>query len=336
MYLATKRKGRRVEYLLRRSVERDGRWVFQDLFNLGPDPGAWIVYPGGHGFYFNPILTETLEDLGVAEPDRDLEKVFLPFLEAEIQRIVLQTTWLGRKKRRHYSQEAMTRLQDSLHPFDKFRYFYHRFGRMDASRVILQPMKCYNRLLEKSRDELEAMFRTMEAGLRVRERKAYVYHALDLARHFPGISGRAPMELDMDLLDRVFIDELCRLNRDPAFRSDPPGEAADDDSLSEYLIHYAILWFDFEFGQKPPVARIMDEFIHAHRAYRPPLPARVMDVREACGVLDIPEEEYRRMNRRELAKLYRKKALAAHPDHGGDPEDFLRLNTAYERLATEK
>ena len=37
----------------------------------------------------------------------------------------------------------------------------------------------------------------------------------------------------------------------------------------------------------------------------------------------------------ELKKSYRKKALALHPDKGGDPELFKEVTAAYEILADE-
>ena len=35
----------------------------------------------------------------------------------------------------------------------------------------------------------------------------------------------------------------------------------------------------------------------------------------------------------EIKAAYRQRALATHPDHGGDAEDFRELHAAYERLA---
>ncbi|WP_363330992.1 J domain-containing protein [Desulfonatronospira sp.] len=38
------------------------------------------------------------------------------------------------------------------------------------------------------------------------------------------------------------------------------------------------------------------------------------------------------MSRRELTRIYRRRALKMHPDKGGDHEEFIRLNEAYQTL----
>jgi len=38
------------------------------------------------------------------------------------------------------------------------------------------------------------------------------------------------------------------------------------------------------------------------------------------------------MNKKSLARLYRKKAQEMHPDKGGDAEAFILLTAAYEEL----
>ena len=337
MYLARKRADGRMNYCLRESYPEDGRMLFRELFDLGPNPAAFINYPGGNSFYFDDGLLRNLANQGVADPDRELELIFFPFLKPDIQRIIQQMTHLGRKKRRDYSREAMARRQAGLHVFDRRRLFILRFGRLDSPAVILRPHKFLNVLLDKSRDEVEFYFQHLETRLRIREKKDYVYHSLNLARHFQQSSARLfPLGLDPEALDQAFIKEICRLNQDPDFIDPMPGQEIDPNRLSDYLIPYAVLWFDFEFGQRPPRAAAFDEFIRMNSQYRPPPPPPSMEVADACRIFELNESEFRALSKKDLARLYRRMALECHPDQGGDPETFIKLKEAYERLQAEK
>jgi len=329
LYLATKKIKGRQRYILRESYPSNGRILSRDLYDLGENPADYIIYPGGHSFYFDPHLTETLSGLGVPDVDHELEKVLLAFLHPEVRRIVIQMTRLGRRKRTWLSREAMAKVQARLHLFDRRRLFWLRFGRMDSMKTLMQPHRFLNVLVDKSRDETEYYFQALEFRLKVREKKHYVYQALDLGRWFPGQAARLfPLGLDPEKLDEVFEAELCRLNQDPAFL-DTPGDLG---KLSEYLIRYAISWFDYEFGQSSPQTRLFEEFVRSRRAHRPPSPAPTADLAEALKVFDLTEAGWRSMSRDDLGRLYRRLALSCHPDQGGDPAEFIKLNLAYQRL----
>lgn len=333
MYLATKRINGRNRFILRESYPDGGRVLSRDLFDLGGDPTDFIVYPGGNSFYFQDKLVENLTGQGVENIDQGLEKALLPFLEPNIQRIILQMTRLSRKRRVSLSREAMARVQARLHIFDRRRFFYLRFGRIDSPATIRRPHRFLNVLVDKSRDETEFFFQKLEASLRIREKKQYVFQTLDLARCFPNETARLfPLGLDQDRLDETCINELCRLNQDKNFM-DKPGDPA---ALSEYLVRYAVMWFDYEFGQRPPRTQIFEEYIRGRRAYRPPPPANTLDMVHALKVFELTEEEWRRMSRDGLGRVYRRLALIHHPDQGGDPDKFIELNLAYQRLVQGK
>ena len=131
MYLARDKRGARTRYSLRESVFDGERLTFRELYDLGGDPAGVIVYPGGNSFYFHESLTRVLDRMGVVWADSDLERIFLPFLRPDVRRIVVQMTRLGRRKRLSLSREAMQRKQADIHPFDRRRLYYLRFGRMD-------------------------------------------------------------------------------------------------------------------------------------------------------------------------------------------------------------
>jgi len=333
LYLATKKIKGRPRYFLRESYPSNGRILWRDLYDLGENPAHYIIYPGGHSFYFEQNLIETLSGLGVPEVDRELEKVLLPFLHPDVRRIVLQMTRLGRRKRSWLSLEAMARVQARLHLFDRRRLFWLRFGRMDSTKTLMRPHKFLNVLVGMSRDEIEHYFQALELRLKVREKKQYVYQTLDLGRWFPGETAKLfPLGLDPDKLDEVFLAELCRLNQDADFL-DPPDAPV---FLSEYLVRYAVMWFDFEFAQRPPQSQIFDEFVRSRRAYRPPFPSEAADLAEALKVFDLTEAGWRAMSRDDLGRLYRRLALSRHPDQGGDSVKFIKLNLAYQCLVEGK
>jgi len=333
LYLATKKIKGRPRYFLRESYPSNGRILWRDLYDLGENPADYIIYPGGHSFYFEQNLIETLSGLGVPDVDRELEKVLLPFLHPDVRRIVLQMTRLSRRKRSWLSLEAMGRVQARLHLFDRRRFFWLRFGRMDSTKNLLRPQKFLNVLVDMSRDEIEHYFRALELRLKFREKKQYVYQALDLGRWFPGEAARLfPLGLDPEKLDEVFLAELCRLNQDPDFL-DLPGDPA---LLSEYLVGYAVMWFDFEFAQRPPQSQFFEEFVRSRRAYRPLSPIAAAELTEALEVFDLTEAGWRSMSRDDLGRLYRRLAWSSHPDQGGDSAEFIKLNLAYQRLAEGK
>jgi hypothetical protein len=45
-----------------------------------------------------------------------------------------------------------------------------------------------------------------------------------------------------------------------------------------------------------------------------------------------PQALLKKMSRKELARLYRQKALDMHPDKGGDHDEFVKLTEAYHAL----
>ena len=53
---------------------------------------------------------------------------------------------------------------------------------------------------------------------------------------------------------------------------------------------------------------------------------------ELCAVLGVKEQCCLDPDRRVIEKSFRKKALKCHPDKGGDPVIFKKLNDAYLKL----
>ena len=53
---------------------------------------------------------------------------------------------------------------------------------------------------------------------------------------------------------------------------------------------------------------------------------------ELCGILSLKEQCWADPDKRMIEKAFRKKALKTHPDKGGDPIEFKKVNDAYNRL----
>ncbi|MDY6909803.1 MAG: J domain-containing protein [Thermodesulfobacteriota bacterium] len=323
-------------YVLRKSFWGGGCWRHRDLMDLGSDPEAYIVYPGGNGFYFKPELEEALEAKGVQWETDDLEEVFLPFLDPHIRRIVTMfragpapSRWAG------CSQEELLEHQKGLHAFDKRRLHYLRCGRVDIGKLDDRPWKFLNVLLEKSRDEIEHVFESMEAQLRPHEVRPYLFTALHLQSYFPQhLLKNQPAALDPEKVDDYFLEEICHLNADPAYLKGLPHRSGG--RLHPYLVRYVILYFDHAFTAEALWNDTLRGFIGSRGFYRPPRPSAAMPIPDACRILGISREEFETMSVRDLTRCFKRRAMAHHPDRGGDHEAFIRTTRAYEELLLRK
>ena len=88
MYLAQKQIKGQICYFIRESYRHGDGFLSRDLIDLGPDPGRYIIYPGGNSFYIDEIIEERINDLGrPGDPDQ-LEDIFWRFLHPEIRRVL--------------------------------------------------------------------------------------------------------------------------------------------------------------------------------------------------------------------------------------------------------
>ncbi|MEW6218686.1 MAG: hypothetical protein AB1634_04015 [Thermodesulfobacteriota bacterium] len=331
MYLAQATLAGQLHYLLRESVPTAGGWTFRELVDLGPDPGRHLIYPGGRSYLLAPELTAALEAAGVVPDDEALENLLWLFLRPEVRRA------LAPFRHRRRPLPALTpaeeqRLAAAILLLDRRRLAFLRHGRLDLSRIGLEPMGPFRQLADKSRDELEQFFLFQEVRLPVREYKAYVYAAFNLQRFFASPYARTqPQLLSPDELDAVFLAELAAVNRDPAFWMGPlPGPF-----LHPYLVRHAIQFFDYEFPAEAAEARLIREFMARHRRLLRPAP-KPLAAEEAERLFGVSGDELARLSRRQLQRLYKERAHALHPDKGGDHDLFIRLTEAYRALIRRK
>lgn len=325
MYLARltdKRQGWR--YIIRQSYADGDCFRSRDLFDLGKDPSAYIVYPGGNGFYIDTAVEDAIADQGVSVSQDDLEPVFMPFLPPHIRRVIDGFD----RRDRFRSRERACVSADSIHRFDRRRLHFLKMGQVDDRDMVCAPDRFYTPLADKSRDEIEYDFIAAERILQHGEVARYTYQIFDLQRCFHEPFARAhPEWLDRACMDRFFLDTLCRLNDDETFWSG----VASVDGLQPHLVRYAVMYFDSAFPRLDPLHDFLRAFRNRHRRPRSPESVHI-SLEESARLFEVSSATLKRMDCRTLTRKYRRLAQRHHPDKGGDQEVFLRLSAAYQKL----
>ncbi len=329
MYMARlPRRNRSNKFVIRHSYRDGNCYRSRDLFDLGMDPSRFIVYPGGNSFYIDTALEDAIAAQGIAVSQEILEPLFKPFLTPHIRRVIDSFDRNGRNTCRSAGCEP----SDAHHRFDRCRLQYLKLGDVRNGATACIPARFYQILERKSRDEIEHDFMTAERGLRAKELCRYVYQIFHLQRYFnPNIARCHPHCLDQERMDHYFIQTLCRLNQDPDFWLGTEAESG----LRQHLVRYVIMYFDNEFPAVDPLRHIMGDFFRQHRRYHPPRSVQI-SLAESAQLLGVSEDELKKMDCRALTRQYRKQALKHHPDKGGKPETFVKLNASYHKLLKRK
>jgi hypothetical protein len=332
MYLARKSVGGKTHYVIRESFQEHDVYLFRDLFELGAEPQRYIIYPGGNAFYIDDAVVEGIRSLGSEPAQDEMETMFWPFLRSEL-RYKLEP--FRRQERRlkedRRADEAAVR-PESVHLFDRRRVHFLKTGRIDQRSLGQLPPSLWRRFRGKSRDEIEQDFLEMECVLRPREYKAYTYAVFDLQRFFSQrFASDAHERWYPEDVDAYFIGEVCRLHDDALFWAGMEAGRR----LSDYLVRYVIMYFDYDFPQRSAAAEYIRDYMNRHRQYRPP-PSVMVSMQEIAAVFGKSREALKKMTRRDLWRLYRRRAQELHPDKGGDHERFIKLNEAYHKLLRTK
>jgi hypothetical protein len=264
-----------------------------------------------------------------------MEDIFWPFLKPEIRRVLEFTRERAkaRRKRESIKPEEEAKIRTQVSEFDKRRVHYLRCGRMDQGSIERMPLHLYKSLFRRSRDEIEQRFMKMECRLRTSEFKSYTYVIFDLQRFFTESSAKTmPQGLDQDRVDKHFLEELCRLNRDAFFWA---GEEVAD-SLHRYLIRYLVMFFDYDYEPNSFLRDYIKKFMKARRSWRAPATKSTVTFEQASTIFGVKEDVLRTMTKRSLVRLYRRMAQKLHPDKGGSHEKFIQLTEAYQKLIKSK
>ncbi len=322
MYLARLQKKAKTSYVIRQSYADGELLRSRDLFNLGENPAAFIVYVGGTGYYYADVLQEALAAASVAVDYDQLDQIFFEFMEPRVQRVI---DGFDRSRRdaapRAIAAGATTAIP---HLFDKRRYHYLRFGHSAQRHIHRVSENVFSPLHTRSRDELEQYFLAEERRLGHHEQAQYVATIFELSRFRPDSAATAT---PLAQVDAHFLARLCQLDADAQFWAGAPFETR----LRDYLVRYAILYFDTEPPRRFPWQSWVDDFIRRHRAYQPPRQVRIQ-IEEAGRLFELSWNELKKLEKRSLTQRYRRLALKHHPDQGGDPELFRRLTHYYQVL----
>ncbi len=324
MYLARVRKLRTIHYIIRHSYGDGADLKSRDLFDLGPAPERFIVYVGGNGYYYTEEVQAALCQAGLEVDQEQLDEIFFEFLDPKIQRVICGFDRSRRRCAPAALQTDKTPLP-ALHLFDKRRFYFLRFGRGDQGRIRIVPEKHFKPLLAKSRDELEQYFQQEERMLKAHEKASYITAIFELKRFMPEYGPTAAPLLEQ--MDAYFLSSLCAIDADARFWAGMPGKAG----LHDYLIRYAIMYFDYAPPATSAWQAYVEDFINRHRAYQPPLKVKIK-LEDAGRLFGMPWKELKKLPQRDLTRLYRRLALKFHPDQGGDPDLFRRLTHFYKLL----
>ena len=307
-------------------------WQSRDLYDLGRSPWDYIEYPGGNAFYIDERVSEQLAAQGVEDDFCELEELLWQFVKRGIRQKLEPFYSRGlRTERKRGKRENFGEQQIQI--FDKRRIYYLRCGVVDQRRISGLPLKSFKAILNKSRDEIEQYLLQLEKSLDPREYKQYVYVIFDLQRYFAGLSARLiPQALDQEELDEYFLKDLNKLHRDELFWVGFQKE----NQLHEYLVRYAVMFFDYEFDGGSAWEEYLQNFINSKRFHRPPPPQSTVSMTVVVEIFGVSEDVLKAMNKSDLTKLYRQKAHELHPDKGGEHDSFVRLAEAYKQLLRGK
>lgn len=331
MYLARYQMRGKTRYAIRESYPDVGMFRSRHLIDLGADPGEFLRYPGGNAFYVHEAIEDRLRSLHVAYEMDELDEVFWPFVRPDIQRA--QAYFRRRSAAGGDRSSKGESAGGEFHLFDRRRVHFLRFGQMDQRRIGRASPGLFKILARKSRDEIEQYFLLSEQLLKPHERKSYVFVIFDLQRHFSEhFAASMPQALDQNAVDTLFLQDICRLNRDDRFW----GDLGLQPHLNDYLVRYLITFFDHDYGRSGYLDDLLQSWMNRHRAFRFPERRPSVSFKEAGTIFGISEEEMRRLSRKELSRLFRRKAQEMHPDKGGDHESFVTLAQAYQDIKQRK
>jgi hypothetical protein len=330
MYLAQTTLRGKTRFSIRHTTDSGNGPVHREIVDLGTDPSRFIVYPGGNAYYVADEIFERLSQGGVNPEAGEVDELFWRFVDPEIRQRLEH--FRQRESRGRPVKRPPEGFEQALHLFDRRRVHFLRFGQMDQKGLRHASHRLFSCLYGKSRDETEQYFLDAEQILRTREFKSYVYTIFDLQSAFESHYARhMPQALDQGKLDALFIENICALNADKGLW--PQGLATE--GLNEYLTRYVWMYFDYGFGPSPMLDEFVQQFMGSRR-FRWPTAAAAVSTEDAAEIFGVGAEAIQALSRRELTRLYRKKAMTLHPDLGGDHDRFIRLTDAYQAMLSRK
>ncbi len=324
MYMAYTKKNGRPHYVLRESCILNHELGFKDIFNIGPDPSVFIKYIGCNAFYFDEDMEDAVSNCAPNYNSDALEDIFWPWVRPDVKRAVDTFRNRSNNHSRKLTDLEKEKITTQVHGFDKRRAHFLKFGNMDQGPIENMPPVLFKSLVQKSRDEIEQNFMHQEYALKSRDLKTYVYTIFNLQRFFKSfMAKRMPHALDQEKVDAFFIETLCEINT-ALFNN---GQA-----LDEYMIRYAIMFFDHQYADSTLLDDFSNAFMNRHRSFKAPPPKETISQKKALKIFNITQAKFKTLTKKNLTKQYRGLAQKFHPDTGGSHEKFVELNSAHETL----
>ncbi|BCL62256.1 hypothetical protein DGMP_29490 [Desulfomarina profundi] len=333
MYLATNHLPS-TSYQLRHSVAEKGAGFRSVLvFDLGRDPSSHFDIFEERAVLFHDDLLEAVERHCPHQSENLLEELLRPFFPREL--LFRNRPFYNRRYRKTstpLSDDERMAIEEQVHEFDRRRLYFIRYGAVDQARLSRLHEKCIRPLLGQSRDEREQFFAAEEQAVSPGEYLRYLHATLQLHRFFDeSFAPSFPEALDRATLCDHFVEQLCILNGDKTFWQHK-SEAPIADSLHPHLIRYLIMFFDHQPRVRGFGADFARRFMGDHRRFHWPKRTKEKQ-QQAEALFGRSFEELRKLNKNELSRLFRSKAKELHPDHGGDPQQFIDLTDLYNELS---
>jgi hypothetical protein len=325
MYIARRVINDSLHFKIAHSFKKGKWWRNEDLVDLGEDPARFIsAAGGGYGFEIQETIREELYRCGIQPGPGELEKIFLPFAPAPLRgknRKTRRGDRAGHRSRLPGTERS--RLTEEIALFDRRRLHYLVWGEFDLSAIGILPIELFLQLADKSRDEIEQDLLQREQLLAPEEYSRYIFSAFNLQTYFIYLeTGAVAPGQERDGLDQVFFEELCLINSSSWYwmEDKPP------DRFHPHLSRYVVMFLDYD--PEPEVS--WRDYLREHER-RPPA-FRTGRSALAEELFGITGEELLNLSDQDLHILYKKRAKVLHPDHGGDQEQFIRLQQTYESI----
>lgn len=319
------------QYLIRQSYfdKTSKNYRYRTLFDLGADPSSYIHLVSDEVCYFSSELEKCLDPYADTDPSNLLEDLLWDFIPFDVQQRLSYFRGRGYTRRGPFSAEDKKQVQQQVHMFDKRRIYYLRLGAVDQSRIDRMPEKLLRPLLGQCRDEREFYFQKQERSLNQAEYKSYVFSIFNLQHHFSqSYSTFMPEGLNQDVICDHFIEAICKLNASKQFWKTDRVPT----HLHQHLVHYLIMFFDYDFSAGVHTNEYIRQFMNNHRTFRWPDKKQQISDDQIQAIFGKSLEQLKKLARSEFIKLFRKKAKELHPDKGGNHEQFVILVEIYNGL----
>lgn len=335
MYLAATQQGTSFNYQIRQSYRDPAteRFQYRLIFDLGQDPRQYMEFMGEAIVFFDSDLERAIKNHTTSDTDTILEKLLWNFLPREMRDRLSRFDKSDRYVPRPLTQKDKEDISSQIKTFDRKRLYFLHYRAVDQSKLYTMRDRAFRPLLNKCRDELEYLFHEKEKTLEPGEYRNYLYAIFNLQKHFnTSFSTFLPEALPQDEVADHFLDALCDLNDKRSFW----GQEETPSSLRPHLVRYLLMFFDYTPRNRSFSSEYIRQFINDHRTFRWPEAKPQVSEERVSEIFGCSSAELKKLNKKELNRLYRKKAMELHPDLGGEHDRFVELTAVYENLSSKK